>query len=364
MVVNDERRFRRHRSKGQRRAMGSSKNLFCFVTLVVGTLFFSGSAFAKYSLCNKTSYVLSASIAYVDGDRLATRGWWRLRPGECKVVLTEATDPGRYFVYAEAIPGHKGPLRAWSGDTPLCVEKEGFFNLRNQDTCKNDPSSRRNFFTVDVTAEAKGNWQTDFAEAENYSVFSAEVAGIQRLMSDVGASKGRIDGSLGRQTQRDLATYRNKAGLGAGPVIDNDTIDHLIDKANSAEAKLGFFYCNKTDTAVWSAIAEAVDKTYKSSGWWKLEPEECTKVIKGALQKDHYYVYGVVSGPSGERRLAGGDKSLCVNDVKFAIDNDTSCADQELDEAIFKRVDIGSLTSHTFEFQANMFVGPPTTASR
>ena len=327
-------------------------------------LFLGAAAHAKYSLCNKTSYVLSAAIAYVDGDRLATRGWWRLRPGQCKVVLTEPTDPGRYFVYAEAIPGHKGALRAWSGDTPLCVENAGFFNLRNQEVCKEDPSRRRNFFTVDVTAEAKGNWQTDFAEAENYSVFSAEVAGIQRLMRDVGASKGRIDGSLGRQTQRDLAAYRKKEGLGAGPVIDNDTIDHLIDKANASEAKLGFFYCNKADAAVWSAIAESSGEGYESRGWWRLEPGDCAKVIKGALEKDHYYVYGVIEDDAGERRLAGGDKTLCVNDVKFAVANNATCADQELDEAVFKRVEIGGATSSTFEFVADLFVGPPAAASR
>ncbi len=92
----------------------------------------AGAAEAKYSLCNKTSYTLSAAIRYVDGDRLATKGWWRLRPGQCKVVLTDPTTPGRYFVYAEGIPGHRGAMRSWSGDNSLCVEPSGFFFLRNQ----------------------------------------------------------------------------------------------------------------------------------------------------------------------------------------------------------------------------------------
>ena len=122
------------------------------------------SAEARYSLCNKSSYALQAAIAYVDGDRLATRGWWLLRPGKCKVVLNEPVAAGRYFVYAEAIPGHKGPLRAWSGDTPLCVENAGFFNLRNQEICREDPLRPRTFFDVEVTAAANGVWQTDFAE--------------------------------------------------------------------------------------------------------------------------------------------------------------------------------------------------------
>ena len=168
--------------------------------LVFVLSFSATGADAKYSLCNKTSYVLSAAVGYVDGDRLATRGWWRLRPGQCKVVLTEQTNPGRYFVYAEAIPGHIGDLRTWSGDTALCVENSGFFNLRNQEVCRDDPLRQRKFFDVDVTEKAGGNWQTDFAEADNYTVYSAEVAGVQRLLSDIGKFKGRIDGAMGRET--------------------------------------------------------------------------------------------------------------------------------------------------------------------
>ncbi|MBI1393270.1 MAG: DUF1036 domain-containing protein [Alphaproteobacteria bacterium] len=318
-----------------------------------------GAAEAKYSLCNKTSYVLSAAIAYVDGDRLATRGWWRLNPGQCKVVLTESTDPGRYFVYAEGIQGHAGPLRSWSGDTPLCVEPEGFFNLRNQEVCKDDPSRQRDFFTVDVTEAAKGNWRTDFAEAENYSVFSAEVAGIQRLLIDVGEFSGRIDGSLGKNTQQALANYRQKKSLGDGAVIDDDTIAALVEDANAREAKLGFYFCNKADAPVWSAFAEPEEETYRSRGWWLIEAGDCVKVLKGELKSDHYYVYGLIDADAAEKRLVGGDREFCVNAIKFNALNDVSCEDQELDSAIFRRVEIGSANSATYEFRVDAFVGPP-----
>jgi uncharacterized membrane protein len=340
------------------------RNLFLFVVSAFGASVAAASpAEAKYSLCNKTSYALSAAIGYVDGDRLATRGWWRLRPGQCKVVLTEPTDPGRYFVYAEAIPGHKGPLRAWSGDTPLCVENNGFFNLRNQEICRDDPTRQRNFFDVEVTPAAGGNWQTDFAEAANYTVYSAEVAGVQRLLNDLGLANSRIDGSLGRETQRHLALYRKEKNLGEGPIIDDATIDSMIEEANSRESKLGLFFCNRTDQPVWSAIGEPKgDKRYESRGWWRLEPADCVKVIKGALAADHYYVYGVIEDARGERRLAGGDKPFCVNAVRFAATNDTSCADQELDEAIFRRVEIGGASSATYDFAADNFVAPPSEA--
>lgn len=316
---------------------------------------------AKYSLCNKTSYALSAAIGSVEGDRLATRGWWRLRPGQCKVVLTEQTNPGRYFVYAEAIPGHRGPLRTWSGDTPLCVETSGFFNLRNQEVCRDDPTRQRPFFDVEVTAAAGGNWQTDFAEAASFTVYSAEVAGVQRLLYDIGKEIGAIDGSLGRTTQRLIVQYRKEKNLGDSAAIDDELIDALIEDANAREAKLGFFYCNRTDEVLWTAIAIPGESgVYNSKGWWRLEPAECAKVVKGQLSRDHYYVYAASDDGRNERRLAGGDRAFCVNAVKFEASNETSCADQELDEAVFKRVDIGGAASATFDFTPDMFVAPPT----
>ena len=321
-------------------------------------VFFAGAngAAAKYSFCNKSSYALSASIGYVDGDRLATRGWWRLRPGQCKVVLTEQTTPGRYFVYAEAIPGHKGPLRTWSGDTALCVENNVYFNLRNQDVCRDDSMRQRKFFTVEVGEDAGGAWQTDFSEANIYTVYSAEVAGIQRLLSDIGKKAGAIDGAMGRTTQRALANYRREKKLADGYTIDDEVIDILIEEANAVEAKLGFFYCNKTDAPLWSAIAAPEDdEHYQSKGWWKIESGECAKILKGSLEKDHYYVYGVIEDPVGDRQLLGGEKSLCVNIVMFTADNDLACTDQDLEEASFRRIEIGGANSATFDFMPNMF---------
>ncbi|MBT8471109.1 MAG: DUF1036 domain-containing protein [Marinicaulis sp.] len=331
--------------------------LFVLTAFVVS----SASANAKYSLCNKSSYALSAAIGFVDSDRLATRGWWRLRPGQCKVVLTEQTNPGRYFIYAEAIPGHKGPLRTWSGRMPLCVENSGFFSLRNQEVCSDDPMRQRKFFDVEVTEAAGGNWQTDFTDAKNYTVYSAEVAGVQRLLKDIGKNVGRIDGAMGRSTQRFITEYRSQKGLPDGAGIDDELIDSLIEDANAIEAKLGFFYCNKTDYSVWAALGEKAEgETYRSRGWWKLEPGGCAKILKGELSADHYYVYGVIEEGLNERRISGGEKSLCVNSVMFSAENELSCADQDLDEALFRRIEIGGAKSATFDFLPTMFVAPPT----
>ena len=159
--------------------------------LLIATAF--TSAKAEYSFCNKTSYALSAAIGYVDEGRMVTRGWWRLRAGQCKVVLTEDINPGRYFIYAEAIPGHIGKLKTWSGETPLCIENNDAFTLRDQDVCSSDPRRQRDFFAVDVNEDSDGSYRTEFAEEINFNVYEAEVAGLQRLLRDVGYEVRRID---------------------------------------------------------------------------------------------------------------------------------------------------------------------------
>ncbi|MBY0423036.1 MAG: DUF1036 domain-containing protein [Parvularculaceae bacterium] len=328
---------------------------FSLFSAVLGvSLFAVGAARAEYSLCNKTSYTLDAAIGYVDAERLATRGWWRLRPGQCKIVLPDQIKPQLHFVYAESIEGHRGPLRAWSGETPLCVENDGFFNLRNQEVCRDDPARQRNFFDVQVTAAANGRWQTDFAEATVYSVYTAEIAGIQRLLQDVGQPVRAIDGSNDRETQRLVAGYKRQRGIPENAPAE-ELIDKLVEDANAREERLGLTFCNKTETAVWSALGQSDERgIYTSRGWWKLEPGDCSKVIKGAVSGDHVYVYGVIDDGPNERRLAGGDKALCTNAVKFDIANDSPCSEQEVDEANFRRFTI-SAGAATFDFTTDMF---------
>ena len=319
-------------------------------------------AYAQYSLCNKTSYTVRAAIGYVSDDRVASRGWWPLKSGECKIVLTDKVVPGRYFVYGEAIDGHKGEKRTWSGETKLCVKTDGYFNQLNQEVCRNDPMAQRGFKDIEVEAASSGTWTTDFVEATNYTIYSAEVAGVQRLLSDIGFPIKHIDGTMGRNTRRAIAEYRKKRGLNERNGIDEQLIDSLITEANTLDAKLGFFYCNKANAEVWGAIAYPTDETYRSQGWWRLDPGQCVKVLKGKLEFDHYYVYGVMSNGDSDvdMVLAGGDKELCVNDVVFELDNKTSCADQDLVGGVFKRVEIGGSPAATYDFLPDAFIVPPT----
>ena len=320
-----------------------------------------GQARAEFSFCNKSSYAISAALGYVDDARLLTRGWWRLRGGECKRVLTDAVRPGRYFVYAEAIPGHAGELKTWSGDTALCVQNDSLFTLRDQDVCAEDPRRQRDFFAVEIGPDTDGTYTQEFVDENNFTVFSAEVAGVQRLLKDVGMEIGAIDGSLGQGTKAALRQYRRKKGLGDSGIVNDTVIDALIADANGRDAQVGFFFCNATMLPVWGAFAanERDDvpegEGYVSSGWWRLDSQECAKVRRGALSEDAYYVYGVMEADGRDLPLAGGDTEFCVAAVEFEAGSAEPCAEVGYETAAFRRIETGGEAAWTFQFTPEQF---------
>ncbi len=335
------------------------KPLFVALTLIfIGAMAFPGSAKAQYTFCNKTSYALSAAVGYIDSESLVTRGWWRLRAGECKRVLSDPVQPGRYFVYAEAIPGHLGDLRTWSGKTPLCVQNDSLFTLRDQDECGDDPRRQRQFLPVTVPDGGDGTWTTEFSDESNYTVFAAEVAGVQRLLKDISAFNGKIDGQMGRGTRDALRRYQRTKGITTSGSITDAVIDALISDANKADAQRGFFFCNDTMLPVWAAFAQPLgeDKDYRSSGWWRLESQDCAKVLRGSLEAEtSYYIYGVMEAESRSVPLAGGDTEFCVSSVQFDAEADLPCTDAGYEAANFRRVDVGTDKAWTFQFTPELF---------
>ncbi len=341
-----------------------AKILTILLSIATGFAAMLANAAAEYSLCNKTSYVLSAAIGYEDGQRLSTRGWWRLRPGQCQVVLNEQVREGRYFVYAEAIPAHRGEQATWSGEQPLCVEETGFFTLRNQAACQADPRRQRNFSVVDVSEAESGDWRTDFHEETDFSVVSAEAAGLQRLLNDLGYDAGPVDGAIGRRTQLELARFKREQKI-PSDATDTDVVDALIRLALERESKLGFFVCNDASTPIWAAIAEPVDAdAYRSRGWWYVDAESCTKVMKDDLASDHYYVYAVMERDDEDFVMEGGERALCISPVEFEIDSEADCDAEGYEVANFKRIELGDAKSWTHRFRADVFSRTASGAGR
>lgn len=331
------------------------------VVVSAAMLFGASSARAEYSLCNRTSYAIAAAIGYAAEDAIETRGWWSLRPGQCRIVLTEKIRAGDYYVYSEAIIGHLGEQRVWSGDVPLCVLEEGFFTHRNQGPCEGPDRSRRRFTVINVDDSAAGEWRTDFTEADEFTnLHVAETAGVQRLLIDLGYDAGDIDGYMGQKTRDAVAEFKRSNGLVDPTVINDELVDTLVERANAQERDRGLFLCNSHNASIWTAIAEKRGEAYASRGWWRLNPDQCAKVIKGGLaSEDPYYVFAAAEDEDGERALAGGERPFCINSVMFEIGEDVACTDEGYDEASFMPLGLNGAESYTHRFTSEDF-SPPT----
>ena len=79
---------------------------------------------------------------------IVSEGWYQLAAGECASMWSGTLEYRYYLLYAQSKPNN----REWSGDIPVCVDRQPF-TLRGG-LC---PSGQyqRNFFQVD-TAEAQG----------------------------------------------------------------------------------------------------------------------------------------------------------------------------------------------------------------
>ncbi|MEM8985894.1 MAG: DUF1036 domain-containing protein [Pseudomonadota bacterium] len=312
---------------------------------------------AEYALCNKTSYVVKAAMGYLEEGRTVTRGWWLVRPGACQIVPTGETLDARYYVYAEAIDGHLGEKRVWRGEEPFCIAEEDFV-LRDHQACKDEPRLRRDFFAVDVDTENEGRWRTEFTEAAGYTTPSAEIAGVQRLLSDLGYDVGEVDGSMGRRTSIAISAFKGEKQLPspASSVITDGLVDALIAEANVREEQRGLFLCNKTKDVAWSAIAAPAEgDAYVARGWWRLRAEECAKVVKGAPPSDHYFVYAVLEKDAGDASLTDGEKEFCTNTVLFEIEEGVDCEAEGYDVGVFRRIFIGETDAWTENFTRDDF---------
>jgi uncharacterized membrane protein len=84
-------------------------------------------AHADIMICNRMSYVVTAAIGLEDKTAAATRGWFRIDPGDCRTVLLggiEATS--RLLVHAEALPIYGAPPLPQHGQADLCISRKDF----------------------------------------------------------------------------------------------------------------------------------------------------------------------------------------------------------------------------------------------
>ena len=131
---------------------------------------------AGWQVCNETSYILKVATAFMYRDRVVSKGWIKLLPGDCEQAEASAGQPR--YLYAESSTAYAGGIREWKGSTSFCVE-DGAFRSDPAKTCVLTDKKSRLFISVDPKDPV-----TTLTEPEDYGR-RATIAGLQRLAQAV-----------------------------------------------------------------------------------------------------------------------------------------------------------------------------------
>lgn len=314
-----------------------------------------------WSVCNETSYIVQVVTGRPEGGGTVVQGWTKIRPGTCEVALPGPLRPGAHYLYAESSDAHRGGLKSWKGDEPLCVEGSVSFTIESLPDCDVMGLDVRLFRPVLV--ESRNRWQTTIKETQPYSlnnsVPGAKAAGVQRLLNDAGVYNGAIDGNLGARTRRAIAGFLQERNL-AADTNDDDLIDILEQVALDRARNVGLTLCNRTEERIWTAIGRRNGEGWESRGWWLLEAGGCARVIDEPLLQTEHFVFGEMEGKDGDgvRHLLRGADTFCLARAKFAISGRENCEASAHRPALFASTPVPVDRKLVFEFFDRDF-GPP-----
>ncbi|PHS22964.1 MAG: hypothetical protein COA85_10480 [Robiginitomaculum sp.] len=284
-------------------------------------------------VCNETSYIIYMATGIPEGKHTRTEGWVRLRPGQCRVVMPAPFSDKPYYAYGHSSEVHAGGRQQWGGARALCVDDTGNFSLDGKDDCAALGLRTHNFNVIDVHPPNGG--RTVLAEPAGYGK-RAELAGIQRLLSDNGYPMRTIDGYDGRRTRSAIRKFLVSRKIKSRPE-PGGLIDALETAARENLVKTGLRVCNKTPLPVWTAYGRRKGRSWESRGWWKIAPRACTALLSGLVKDKSIYLYAGIMERDTERPLLMADENYCVSEILFAITGKNKCALRGYEERPFRR---------------------------
>ena len=335
----------------------------CAAAAALGALWLTGlgagaadaQAAKGWQLCNKTSYVIEASVGRYEGQGVVVEGWRRLRPGSCETALEGPLRPGIHYLFARSSNAHRGGRRIWGGDFPLCIDTTGSFSVESPKECTTMGLESRDFRPVLI--ENRNGWKTSLTETEEFDMEKAGAAGVQRLLADAGIYNGNIDGYIGRKTRAAIGEILSQNSLDAD-TSDADLIDVLEQIAQERGRNIGLTLCNRTRNRIWSAIARRKGEGWESRGWWLLESGGCARVIDEPLLTAEHFVFAEMETENGTRTLKNATDPFCVSRTQFAIMGRKDCTAAAYREALFEATPPAENRRLLFEFFDRDFKEP------
>ncbi len=306
------------------------------------------AAQAGWEVCNETSFILRLASASISGGTMTPRGWDRLQPGQCQSLNAPEASPR--YIFAESDPVHRGGIREWKGNVPLCVADEDFTADATQ-SCQLQNMKTQSYLAVDP-AEIR----TTLIEADDFGK-NAQTAGIQRLLKDNGLKINRIDGLPGRRTTQTIRSYKKSAEL-ARDISNKELIDALAVSAAEKSADVGIEFCNNSSSNVWTALATRNEGAWTSQGWWQVGQGQCLRPFTHSIQGTEAHFYALQEGikpesdtdergasdePSSDsmpdkhlRSVSAQPSQFCIGEAKFSALGREYCAEAGYSAANFR----------------------------
>lgn len=280
-----------------------------------------------WTVCNETSFSLKIAYGQTQGKNPAARGWESLRSGGC--LETDIADGQRKYLYAKSSKAHRGGIREWKGNVPLCT-REDDFQAQPDIGCALQDMSKRLYMPV-----AADEPVTTLVEIENFGR-KASTAGIQRLLKDNGYEISRVDGIAGRRTSQTLSKFLKDNELSSSLSV-GEQMEALEAASLEKMETVGLTLCNRSTAGLWAAIGLRRKGNWESRGWWKIGSESCTQVYTETLTTADLSFFASQEGGLDEaggklpdramRSLAATPSQFCISDAKFSVLGRENCAD-------------------------------------
>jgi uncharacterized membrane protein len=307
---------------------------------------------AELTLCNRTSYRMEAAIGLEKRANVATRGWFRLDPGQCRQVLEGPLDADMVYVHARTPPVYGSAPLPQDGQAEFCV-RAGDFDIANARGC---PASQQAYFSAAKPSDSPKGPVVNLAEESDYDEVQARLAGIQRLLVIAGYDAYPIDGVQGNKTQGAVTKFLNDRKLAADAVSAPNFFDSLIEAARNPEG-IGFSWCNDTRYAVMASLGIVEMGAIVTRGWYRVEAGQCVRPnLRGDPHRLYSYAEAVDANgraiKHGDVLLAwGGAVALCTRDGRFELADHKDCTSRGLNSAGFAVIDLGSQPTTTVRFK-------------
>jgi uncharacterized membrane protein len=302
-------------------------------------------AHADLKLCNRMSYVVEVAIGIDDKSATATRGWFRIDPAACRVVVQGTLTADRILLNARALGVYgSSPIPQNGGDT-LCIAPDNFvIAAARQCRAGQTPAP---FTQINPTPTDDGNLVAYLAEDSEYDDEQARLAGIQRLLVIAGHDAAPIDGVDGPKTQAALAAFLKSRGLTPETVQAPNFFTMMIDAVQSPSST-GLTWCNDTPHKIMAAVATDDGKTVISRGWYRIDPGKCLHPDVTGQPRQLFSFAEAVDADNRTLKVKdrplnwGGTTQLCTRENKFETSEQGDCGARGFAATGFVAVDMSS----------------------